>query len=58
MTAPSSFHAEMEADARAGRPNLDNVSDGEHDGPGTCTCTAITGDHTDADCLALAWETR
>ena len=39
----------------SGAPNLDNVSGGEIDGPGICTCPVLPAGHTDDDCAAETW---
>jgi hypothetical protein len=47
---------EMNRQTAAGIPNLDNVGDGTVDGPGTCTCPVLPGEHNDDQCAAALWE--
>ncbi|WP_157936903.1 hypothetical protein [Geodermatophilus chilensis] len=52
----TTFDAEMRAFLATGAPLLDNPSDGTPDGPGTCTCRLIPGEHPENECGALSWK--
>jgi hypothetical protein len=62
VTAPTSFDAEMRAALATGEPLLDNVTDphliGAYgiEGPGSCTCPLLPGEHLENECGALTWK--
>lgn len=58
MTAPATFDSDMRAWLATGLPNLDNAGDGTVDGPGSCTCPLIAGEHLENECGALTWSDR